>query len=407
MAVPKKKTRKRESGRPVRMTRLVEGQPDPLEMLRARCREARRDDAAIDDVCFAVRRLAEAFDGANASNEKDELKRFDLPPGKEGVLIDLRRKAEEAETTHDPDIIKDLLDALAAFLGEELRERPGDEGDGGSILSDEEIEGGDAAEQEMGPEMGGVPVGDETTVDRMDGEPLPEKQMAPPSGPRAEPGGDEELGRRKAAAEADGFARYAAGPAMDAQQAPVLKPGDQTEAMSMQCEACGHEMQVGARSGGVMDQKNEIKKESATPATAETELATKLAEANRELDALRAKLRENGTQVVNMTEADRAELLVLRAEKELAEKTAKAMNAIREAGLDGIVEPAKLTAFAESQWPLMLDAIVNGAPARSYGTPQPEPVAVPERQARQARMTESAASYFKRQYDNAADGLGL
>lgn len=81
-----------------------------LEAIRLRGASVKSAPEALGDMAFGARRLLES------------MVIDDPAEGRRAMLEDLRAKAAEAESTHDPLVIADLIQALTAFLNEEKAE---------------------------------------------------------------------------------------------------------------------------------------------------------------------------------------------------------------------------------------------------------------------------------------------
>ncbi len=79
-----------------------------LALLKEHAAQAIGKPAYWSDVAYALTELREAMPA--------------MPSGRVEMLNDLQRRALAAESTHDPAVVSDLLQALTAFLDEEMNE---------------------------------------------------------------------------------------------------------------------------------------------------------------------------------------------------------------------------------------------------------------------------------------------
>lgn len=258
---------------------------------------ARLDDpAALPDVAFGLRRVLES-----------------APPayGRRGILEDLAGKADRVEAEgHDPSTVLDLLQAVRAFLAEELRELEG-------------VEDAPPSEEPVPPqeeeEMEEVPISD-------------------------------------------------ASPSEDAVPTAAA-PADEAHASEIECPACGHRLAVTAAPESETEpepervpDENEDEEEEETPMQESRReapapevaapAATAVAPPAQEGDRLPALERENAE---------------LKARESVRKLKARAKKAIRESGI--YMPPEELMELPEKTWPAVLRIAAGNV--RDLGTAEP------------------------------------
>src|SRR5574337_1413344 len=341
-------------------------------------RSARLDDALVGDLAFGLLALRES----------------DMGEKRAEVIDDLQGKARAAEETHDPTVIADLLQALNAFLAEELREIPANDD-----ASQQPKEGAMRHDETMAPGDHAVAQRKARAIDDNFGRYA--SDAADPDGDGdtdaagADTGGRPDTEARRARAEEDAYMKYAE------------EQEGKHEGRGYRCEACGAENLI----PGMEAKRDESRKEETRKAeeSAEEEEARKESaeeedyeEAHKEEGRKEGKKREADPAVlllkrenqrlrqqVKLAESERGRLVKLEAQQAYRDKLSRATKKCREAG--GFVDPIKLMPFEESQWDFLLD--VGQGDMREYNTPEaamPAP-STPAPQARTARDVVTSA----------------
>lgn len=238
------------------------------------------------------------------------------------IITDLRRKADAVESTHKPETIATLLAALRAYLGEEQREEDDTAG---------------AKQEDHKTKRAGTQEG--------------ETSMATEA-MEAKGGTCEACGRKmEAATEAATESTQEA-----ATEAAAKEDDGDDDSMAESTKKTAAAAAAATAAAAAADQDEDedaAKQESDTPSTSFREASSRV-----------AQLRGEG----KMTEADRVELAALRIEREQRVKRANAEKAIREAGVEGMIDADKLMPFSESQWGTLISVASQSAPPpRSYG----------------------------------------
>lgn len=282
---------------------------DALQTIRQRCADAKSDAGALNDVVYGSQRLIESMATDIPA----------LPDGRRGMLEDLRRKASEAETTHDPLIISDLITALTAFLSEEMQEQT-------------KPDGGDPNTQDAATTSEELPISGEETPDT----------DAAAENPATE--------SMTYACEACGHPNQ-----LPDQNSPR---GAQGGAMSKDTNAPGGDL------------------------TAQLEAErTKNAELSAELSRMREAAPPPAAATDKaLTDQERNELQQLRTEKRTqlleAERLTKAADALAQAAKDSgvdidalneVLPPVELKTFSEANWPSMIRMAVRSVPPAPTG----------------------------------------
>ena len=310
-------------------------------------------------------------DAAPAAETADE--QVIMRDGRVEMLHDLQRRSLAAESTHDPAVVQDLIAALTAFLNEELTEALA-EPEGPTPTAEE------LAEAPLDPMPSMTAASEETdpmvTPDNADTATADQAFQARKGAAEAdnfmqysptaaeqkpEPDADVALQSRREAAEADGFGLYGATDAAATAPAPTCK-----------CEACGHETAVKTKEDGMA--------ESISPTAGAPTPTTPTVPAIAAVSA------------TPMTEAERSELVALRADKRKRDEYGRAVALIAAKEATGYVKPDELVGFQESTWPVLVDRWMRPPP--EYGTGVRDmPAPLPGMPAR-----ESAADTFDRHF---------
>lgn len=348
-----------------------------LDLVRDRFAQRTSDPSAMTDVVYGMERLMEAMSEAP------------MIAGRKAMLGDLRKKTAQAESSHDPMVVQDLITALTAFLNEEMKEGPErhDEPDGDEDQDGNEPEGpeendeseGDAQNEQRGANSG-QDVEEESESEMTDMASLPEEL---PSTSEDDPDTD--------AATAQGDT-----PTLKTDRAPGLK--DKAPMQNFReytCEACGHKNNVGsnppfgAKMGGKMAATNKLA--SGSKMTAQRESDSGLSdEERRELQALRMEKR------TRLIEAERLK----KASTAIA--TAAEQNRVDAEVLSELLPATELRAFHESQWPTLINVALRNAPSVPAGFVGTGEIAMPS-PGRSARTTKrEAGSLFRSRFGGSA-----
>lgn len=349
---------------------------DALKLLKIKLSEVLSpiSESALSDLSYGLHALKEALTDA------------EIPPGRRGVLEELRNKAEKAESTHDPEVINQLMQALSAFLSEELQEFAAKPAEGeGETMTDDERALLKAKPSEEKPDEDGAPVvepegaedeehneesGKFVTCDAC-GHKQAMQEMGAATGPlgmMASGDGHEEA--------QEGIGGYSGVGGQPTQSRPPIHGAPSQTAVGIK----GGGSLGRAPAGGGMPGRTGVasysrtappkavtkySKQSDIPAAAHMESESMREAApvkgGRGMEQQKEAVREAATA---MTESERTELATLRAEKRDREILAKAATVIKEAGV--ALKPEELAPFAEAQWPV----IINLAPAPARGAAQ-------------------------------------
>ena len=379
-----------------------------IAMLNHRMTEAATDPQAVPDVAEGIRAMIQK-----------EISRAGMAAGRQQHLMDLQKKTTEAESTHDPIIVQNLITALTAFLTEELNEASGED-------DDNDAEGGDGTPDDLTPPEDSVDAGDNGDGDVVDsgGENLTTTTDA--AAPPSKPAGKSKPAflAKKESDCADGMKEDSGGgfgETMDMEDSG----GGFGESMSYECEACGHkgamnmsESSRAANGEAKGDRMKEAQANSATPGSVDASALAQQIEADRakiatlenEVKSLREAAKPLVGASTSMTEADRQELARLRInerQRELASKAAEAIgeyakeNGVPDSFMRECVKVEDLTAFAESQWPTILGALGRNVEVpREWGATEP---AMPAPK-RSATKRESGADYLRSMYGGSVIG---
>lgn len=319
---------------------------EALAMVRARVDDAATTPACWPDVAYALAALRET-----ATMARD---------GRVDLLNDLERRALAAESTHDPQVLADLLQALKAFLNEEMDE---------ALRMDAPI----PEDPMQDPALSG-----RKTAAEADGF---MKYSPTAAEEKPEPDADVAMNSRRVAAEADGFARYddtgaAPNPELTTDEPPT-KEGNMAANRMVTCEACGHDQALPTPPATPA-------KESAAPNEAHARI-TALEQENAQLKEAAAKAPDSAAApTATLTEAERTELVQLRAGERKRQCLERATTLIADKEATGYVTAEELEAFPEAQWPILIEKWTGPAPV--YGTGQRD-MPAPTGAARPARKS--------------------
>lgn len=355
--------------------------PESINLLRQRLTESDTDPMAAPNVADGIRALIDK-----------ELSSASMRENRRLMLSDLQAKATEAEATHDPIIIQNLLTALTAFLAEEMAE-----------------------------------TGDADDTDAGDGTP---DDLAPPteSVDAATDGEQYEMDDGDIVAPED--ARAAEDEAAASEEETGAEPYEESDTgVDYFCEACGYEGKMKLResshaANGEAEGDKDMAKEQAEKATPGSDvgaLAQQIESQKAEIATLKAdltRMRESVKPIADavpgnvkeMIEADRMELAQLRIserQRQLATKAHESIGAyatesgIPEALMRECVKVEDLTPFAESQWPTILGLAGRNieAPREFVGATEPN---MPAPRVRVQTKRESAADFVRAQYGGTA-----
>lgn len=273
-----------------------------LGWIARRVESGRATKGMVRDVAYALTRLKESDI---------------VPSGRMSTLTDLQKRATEVESTHDPKRIAELIAALNAFLGEEMNEEA-------------------------------------------------EKEHIMPNGSEKEK--DEELPVDEEDTEAT-----------EAEEEPAEEPAEDEED-TITCEACGHQMkltEMASRAGvpgAIGEAEEEMVDDSAStgaPPEGENDVVGTPDDSELEIVEARVRRRESaagkGTKAAQpaadstLRETERAELMLLRAEKrnrfERVRALKEATAAIKKANV--LLEPSDLVSFPRAQWPTIMTMARN------------------------------------------------
>lgn len=304
----------------------------------------------VDDLRFAIDTLREC------GTPK-------LTPERRSMLEDLKKKADEATASLDPKHVAGLVEALNAFISEEMGDfNTDDDPKGGSDMldeekKDEELAQATEAEDETAEEEELEPVEEADGDDAVTPEPDEESELDVDSEDLQEEG---EEGHEEP----------------DGDEGPN----------EVVCEACGHRMklqEMGATTGSAPAPMGEADEEEA-PAEEEEEEPVELFEVRRRKEAEQRMRRQK------LTESERAELVALRAEKRERTVLTKAAKEIRKHGV--MLDARELASFREAQWPAIIRMAKASQP--SYGPG--ERVYVNLRESKQNQKPASARDVFER-----------
>ena len=300
--------------------------------------------------------------------EGEDAMQNQMMPGQPGEAPDpnalARREAAEADgfaLYGDADMSEG--DGMSGMAG--MSSLEAEEGDGGGNpppwmeSSDEEEEQGGGGEEEFAE-------GEEAEQPPQFGHAEPDGDEVPPAQGGAVPE-DPMLSRRRVAAEADNYSRYA-GPHQEGTMA--------AETASITCEACGHEM-------------------AAPTPPAPQPAAPPPAMLQRESNPQAGAPRRDPAAAPNkpLVEAERAELVTLRTWKRQADLRARASAAITKHQADDFLTPEDVVVFREAEWDVLIPRLLT--PPREYGTGervQPAPSA-------QKVAPPTAAEVFRQAFD--------
>lgn len=305
--------------------------------------------------------------GLQALRESDP----QMAKGRLEQIQDLQRRSEAVESTHDPQVVQDLLQALTAFLNEEAEE----------AVRDEQQDASPAEEAPMEDESEG-----RKTAAEADGF---LKYAPTPTEEKPEKDADAALNSRRSAGEADGFAKYAPTPAPAGPVATDPEDEDESEAGGKQitCEACGHTMNMGEAEDDGDDAGMESENENESEGGAKRKESTR-GRAPKKEATMEAKEPTEAAGPRKLAEAERAELIGLRKRCNEADRRVRATKLIETQQATGLVTEDELLEFKESQWPVLITKWTG--PTRHYGTGERAVPALPGRTA-----PKSAADIFE------------
>ena len=348
---------------------------EAIRMLADRADQALRGLAMPHDLLFGLTTLLEA-DGMR-----------DVSAGKRGILEDLRHKLERVEGEHSPETIKELSDALLAYLDDELAEKP-----------DEKATNDTQKEKSMAKKKESETVAESASLTTA----LEAKKGEKPGDAAVdvEPDNDED----------------------DVKQEAVKKDGDLGEPKGdMKCEACGASMK--GKKENAAPVKTDVEKdddedeelppvlESAAPDKMNLQEANE-AKKDEEEESMKEAITVLQAQVADLTsrlqeargpmekgkftEADRRELNDLRERVGKSELRSRANKELRKADLLGVYEAKELMEFTESQWPSIIKTWSNAMPPQRFDMPR-----VTDEASASRKAPATGTEFFESFYQNA------
>ena len=301
------------------------------------------------------------------------------------ILEDLKAKAHVAESTHNPENIKALMDALNTYLDEELRESPSSE----DLSQHVDGDGTPGIAEAAGDALLGNGPGEETPAEEEAEEVAEEEEEAEEEDEMTEAAPGEGMDLRteiktklleaikdpeKLSALVEQIALGVEGGGGGEGAPPAAPEGEKQEAGGggVICEACGHE--------------NKIREELATTSTAPSAIGESMASTGDAADAIgeangyaaevpppeateqnkhqkeeQTPMHESarGAGTTDLSSEERAELLALRVRERNRELLGEANKMIRESGVTGITAK-ELATFPKEQWPAFIK-VARGA----------------------------------------------